>query len=213
MNQRVLFTSVVLAILCLSSSLPRAVLGQDATTGAIKGEITATGVRSPEDVVVYVQNVAGEQKPPAQPAKMDQKKLTFVPHVLVVVKGTTVQFKNGDSVLHNVFWPAADDGSYAANNLGTWGQGDSKSFTFDKEGHVVLLCNVHAEMEGHILVVQNPCFAVVKKDGAYEIKGVPPGKYKLVTFYPQPKKLKPKTMEVTVEAGKTVAQDIELGRR
>ena len=116
-------------------------------------------------------------------------------------------------MLHNVFWPAADDGSYAANNLGTWGQGDSKKFTFDKEGHVVLLCNVHAEMEGHILVVQNPCFAVVKKEGTYEIKGVPPGTYNLVTFYPQPKKLKSKTIQVTVEAGKTLTQDIELGRR
>jgi len=188
-------------------------LGQDATTGAIKGEVTATGVRSPEDVVVYVQNVAGEQKPPEKPAAMDQKKLAFVPHVLVVVKGTTVQFKNGDSVLHNIFWPAPDDGSYAANNLGTWGQGDSKDYKFDKEGHLVLLCNVHAEMEGHLLVVQNPYFAVVKKEGAYEIKDVPPGTYNLVTFYPQPKKLKAKTIPVTVEAGKTLTQDIELGRR
>jgi len=213
MNQRVFFTGIFLAIFCLSSSLPKVVLGQDATTGAIKGEVTATGVRSPEDVVVYIQKVAGEQKPPAQTAKMDQKKLTFIPHVLVVAKGTTVEFKNGDSVLHNIFWPAPEDGSYAANNLGTWGQGDSKNFTFDKEGHVVLLCNVHAEMEGHILVVQNPYFCVVKKDGLYEIKGLPPGKYNLVTFYPQPKKLKPKTIPVTVEAGKTVTQDIELGRR
>jgi len=213
MNQRVFFTGIVLAIFCLSSSLPRAVLGQDGSTGAIKGEVTATGVRSPEDVVVYIQNAAGEQKPPAQPAKMDQKKLTFVPHVLVVVKGTTVQFQNGDSVLHNIFWPAPDDGSYAANNLGTWGQGDSKNFTFDKVGHVVLLCNVHAEMEGHLLVVQNPYFAVVKKEGAYEIKDVPPGTYNLVTFYPQPKKLKSKTIAVAVEAGKTATQDIELGRR
>jgi plastocyanin len=212
MNQRVPFTSVVLAILCLSSSLPRAVLGQ-AATGSIKGEVTASGVRSPEDVVVYIQKVAGEQKPPAEPVKMDQKKLVFVPHVLVVVKGTTVQFQNGDPLLHNIFWPAADDGSYPAHNLGTWGQGDSKSFTFDKEGHVVMLCNVHAEMEGHVLVVQNPYFSVVKKDGAYEIKDVPAGTYNLVTFYPQPKKLKPKTTKVTVAAGKTVTQDIALGRK
>ena len=213
MNQPVRFTGVVLAILFLSSSLPRTVLAEDAATGTIKGEVTATGVRSPEDVVVYIQNVAGEPKLAAKPAVMDQKKLAFIPHVLVVVKGTAVEFKNGDSVLHNVFWPAPEDGSYAANNLGTWGQGDSRTFTFDKEGHVVLLCNVHAEMEGHILVVQNPYFAVVKKEGTYEIQGVPPGTYNLVTFYPQPKKLKSKTIAVTVEANKTVTQDIALGRR
>jgi plastocyanin len=213
MNQRASFTSVVLAILCLSSSLPRAVLGQDAATGAVKGNVTASGVRSPEDVVVYLQNVPGEHQPPAQPVAMDQKKLVFVPHVLVVVRGTTVEFKNGDPLLHNVFWPASDDGSYPANNLGTWGQGDSKKFMFDKEGHVVLLCNIHAEMEGHVLVVQNPFSSVVTKDGLYEIKNVPPGEYTLTTFYPQPKKLKAKSMQVTVAAGKTVTQDISLGRR
>jgi hypothetical protein len=144
---------------------------------------------------------------------MDQQKLVFVPHVLVVVKGTTVRFKNSDPLLHNVMWPATDDGSYAANNLGTWGQGDAKDFAFDKEGHVVLLCNIHAEMEGHLLVVQNPYFSVVKKDGLYEITGVPPGQYTLTTFYPQPRKLKAKSMSVTVAAGKTVTQDIALGRR
>ncbi|MGO9109653.1 MAG: plastocyanin/azurin family copper-binding protein [Thermoguttaceae bacterium] len=207
------FASVVLAMLCLSSNVPRTVLGQDAATGSIKGEVTAAGVRSPEDVVVYIQKVAGEQKPPAQPAKLDQKKLIFVPHVLVIVKGTTVKFQNGDPLLHNIFWNASDDRSYPANNLGTWGQGDSRSVLFDKEGHVVVLCNIHAEMEGHILVLQNPYFAVVKKDGLYEIKGVPPGEYNVMTFYPQPKKLKAKTIKLTVEAGKAVTQDIELGRR
>ena len=206
MNQRASFAGVVLSILFWSSGLPRAVSAQDAATGSIQGEVTAAGVRSPEDVVVYIQNVAGEHKPPAKPAKLDQKKLVFIPHVLVVVKGTTVKFQNGDSVLHNIFWGASDDGAYPANNLGTWGQGDSRSVMFDKEGHVVVLCNIHAEMEGHILVVQNPYFAVVKKDGLYEIKDVPPGKYDLATFYPQPKKLKPKIMRVTVEAGKTTSR-------
>ena len=80
-------------------------------------------------------------------------------------------------------------------------------------GHVVLLCNIHAEMEGHIVVLQNPFFAVTGKDGLYEIKDVPPGQYTVTTWYPQPKKLKSKSAKVTVAAGKTAKLDFSLGRR
>ncbi|MGO8753076.1 MAG: plastocyanin/azurin family copper-binding protein [Thermoguttaceae bacterium] len=212
MDQRIAVAVVGLVALCLSWIAPGAVLAQGAT-GSIKGEITASGVRSPEDVVVFIENVPGEQKAPAEPANMDQKKLTFVPHVLPVVKGTVVNFRNGDPVLHNVFWPASDDGTYATQNLGTWGQGDVRKFTFDKEGHIVLLCNIHAEMEGHIVVLQNPYFAVTSKEGTYEIKDVPAGEYTVKTFYPQPKKLRSKSEKVTVTAGKATKLDFSLGRR
>ncbi len=187
-------------------------LGQAAETGTIKGEITASGVRNPENVVVYIKQAPGEYKPSAKPAVMDQRKLVFVPHVLPIVKGTTVVFRNSDPLLHNVNWLASKNGAYAANNLGTWGQGDSRKFTFDQLGHLVLLCNIHAEMEGHILVLQNPFFSVVGKEGTYEIKDVPPGSYTVVAWYPQPRKLKAKSAEVTVEAGKTASLDFTLGR-
>jgi plastocyanin len=213
MNQRVAFANVVLAVLGFSLALPAVVAGQDAGTGSIKGEITASGVRTPEDVVVYIQEVAGEQKPSAKPASMDQKKLVFIPHVLPIVVGTTVDFRNGDPLLHNIFWPASDDGSYPGNNLGSWGQGDTRSFTFSKPGHVVCLCNIHAEMEGHIVVLQNPYFAVTGKEGTYEIKNVPPGQYTVATWYPKPTKLKSKSAPVTVEAGKAASLDFSLGRR
>jgi plastocyanin len=189
-----------------------AVMGADAGTGSIKGEITANGVRSPEGVVVYIETMPGEQKPPDAPVEVDQKKLTFVPHVQPIVKGTQVIFKNGDPLLHNVFWTASDDGSYPAKNLGTWGQGDKKTYTFDRLGHVGLLCNIHPEMEGYIVVLQNPFFAVVGKDGAYEIKNVPPGNYVVKTWYSKPKKLKSKSEKATVSAGKTAPLDFTLGK-
>jgi len=213
MSQRVAVTIVALSVLCLSLPGPVVVLGQDANTGSIKGAISAAGVRSPEDVVVYIQKVPGEHRPPAEPVAVDQKKLVFIPHVSAIVKGTTVAFRNGDPLLHNVMWPASDDASYPAKNLGTWGQNDTRNFTFDKEGHVVLLCNIHAEMEGHIIVLQNPFFAITAKDGLYEIKNVPPGEYTVTAWYPQPKKLKAKSVKVTVAAGKTAKLDISLGRQ
>ncbi|MCH7725285.1 MAG: carboxypeptidase regulatory-like domain-containing protein [Planctomycetes bacterium] len=144
---------------------------------------------------------------------MDQKKLVFVPHVLPIVKGTTVRFLNSDPILHNVFWPKGTQGAYSGRNLGTWGKGGARSFTFDKEGHVILLCNVHSEMEAHVIILQNPFSAVVGKDGDYEIKGVPPGEYTVKTWYSKPRRLKSKSAKVTVTAGKTAELDFSLSRR
>ena len=180
-------------------------------TGSIKGKITVTKVKTAANVLVYIEKAPGDFPPPKEPAAMDQQKLTFVPNVLPIVKGTTVRFINTDPVLHNVFWPKSDDGSYPSKNLGTWGKDGTKEFTFDKEGSVVLLCNVHPEMEGHIVVLQNPFFAVVGANGLYEIKGVPPGQYSVKAWYPNPKKLKAKTDKVTVAADQAAQLDFSLG--
>ena len=182
-------------------------------TGSIKGKISVQRVKSPKDVVVYIVKAPGTYPAPKKLAEMDQKKLTFVPHVLPIVKGTTVRFLNSDPILHNIFWPKSKDRSYRSHNLGTWGKGGSRKYTFKKEGHIVMLCNVHPEMEGHILVLQNPFFAVVGKDGNYEIKNVPPGNYTVKAWYPRPKKLRAKTAKVTVSAGKAAEQDFSLSRR
>jgi hypothetical protein len=139
-------------------------------------------------------------------------KLTFIPRVLPILKGTKVKFLNGDPVLHNVFWQKSSDGSYPARNLGTWGKGATKEFMFDKEGSVVLLCNVHPEMEGNIVVLQNPFFAMADKDGNYQIKGVPAGQYSVKAWYPSPKKLKAKTEKATVTAGQPTQLDFSLSR-
>jgi len=182
-------------------------------SGTIKGKITAKRVRSPENVLVYIEKVSGEQAPPEKLAEMDQKKLSFVPLVLPIVKGTTVRFLNSDPVLHNIFWRKNKDGSYASRNLGTWGKGGVRKYTFKEEGHLVLLCNVHPEMEAHVVVLQNPYFAVVGKEGTYEIKGVPPGDYTVKTWYPKPKRLKSKSSKVTVKADQTTDLDFSLSRR
>ena len=212
MNQPISTAIAGLSVVCLVLALAGSVLGEDVKTGSIKGEVSATGVRSPEDVVVYIDKVPGEHKPPEEPVVMDQKKLLFIPHVLPIVKGTTVSFRNSDPLLHNIFWPKSADGSYPTHNLGTWGKGDTKEFTFKKPGHVVVLCNIHAEMEGHILVLENPFFAVTGKDGAYEIKDVAPGEYTVTAWYPKPKKLKAKSVRSTVEAGNKADLDFAQGR-
>jgi hypothetical protein len=105
---------------------------------------------------------------------MDQKNLAFSPAVLPVVRGTVVEFTNSDDVQHNVFSPSAVAGKF---NLGTYGPGATRMVTVDQPGDVLVLCNIHMEMEAHILVLDGPYFATVADDGRYRIPDAPAGPY------------------------------------
>jgi plastocyanin len=179
----------------------------DAVDASVSGTIKATGLSSNADAVVYIQQATGSFKAP-EPVTMDQRKMQFIPHVLPVVAGTTVKFLNSDPTAHNVFSPDLEK-----YNLGTWPQGQTKEHLFDKCTKFpcvyTQLCKVHPEMEGFIVVLANPYFAVSDKDGHYTITGVPPGSYQLAVWHP---KLKGKPQAVTVEAGKPAVVDFTLAR-
>lgn len=164
----------------------------------IKGKVAVQGLRSAANIAVYVDTIPGKTfPPPAQHLTMDQVHLAFAPHVMIVLKGSTVDFKNEDPVGHNVYWPAISRNRKLAHNMGTWPQGQSKPFTFNDLGNVPLLCNVHPEMSGYIIVVPTPYFALTEKDGTYDIKNVPAGQYTLKTWSEEGK---PLTQAVTVGA-------------
>ncbi len=174
-----------------------------AFAGDIEGKVTAQGVRSPENIVVYIESVSGTPPPPPQQhAQIDQRKMTFIPHVEAVDKGATVDFLNSDPVGHNVYWPSVGGNKKLAHNLGTWPQGQKKSFTFEEVGAVPLLCNVHPEMSGYIFVAPTPYFAVTNSQGQYVIKNVPPGHYTLKTWSEEGK---PTEQPIDVSAGPTTA--------
>ena len=176
-------------------------LASYAWAGDVAGKVTAQGMRSPENIVIYIDSVPGKTfPPPAQHAVMNQLHMEFVPHVLAVLKGTTVDFKNEDPIGHNIYWPAINHDKKLAHNMGTWPQGLSKPFTFDDLGDVSLLCNVHPEMSGYIFVVPTPYFALTDKEGSFTIKNVPPGQYTLKTWS---EGAKPGTQAVTVGTGVT----------
>jgi len=167
--------------------------------GGIKGKVTAQGMRSSENIAVYVDTVPGKTfAPPSKPAVEDQKHMTFVPHVLVVLKGTTVQFLNSDPVGHNIWWPSISGNKKLTHNMGTWPQGQEKAFTFNDLGVASLLCNLHPEMSGYVVVVPTPYFAVTDKEGNFEIKDVPDGSYTLKTWSEEGK---PTAQSVSVSGG------------
>ncbi len=176
--------------------------------GTITGTVKCRRVRHSGDAVVYIEKV-GDNKydAPTEHGIIDQQNLIFLPHVIAVQKGTTVDFPNNDQVRHNVFSPPDCCNQF---NLGTYDVGASKPVTFDKSCEVPLLCNVHAEMSAYVLVLDNPYFAVTAKDGGYKIDNVPPGTYKLKTWH---EKLKSEEQEVKVEGGKTIEADFVLKKR
>ena len=174
--------------------------------GDITGTVKATGTKDSGNAIIFIEKVEGKTfSPPAEHAQMDQKNMTFIPHVLPILAGTTVDFLNSDDVLHNVFSPDKCADSF---NLGTWPKGQKRSFTFKNPGcRAVLLCKVHPEMEGYVVVLENPYFAVSNKDGSYSIKNVPPGTYTISIWH---EKLKGASVKVTVPASGSVTQDFDI---
>ncbi len=179
-----------------------------ALAGDITGKVTATGVKHAGDAVIYIDKIPGKTfDPPKEHPTMDQKNLTFIPHVLPVLPGTIVDFLNSDDVLHNVFTPEKCAGKF---NLGSWPKGQVRSFTFNEVGCApVMLCNVHPEMEAFVFVSPTPYFAVSAKDGSYTIKNVPSGKYLLNIWH---QKLKGKPVEITVPETGAATVDFVLAK-
>ena len=151
-----------------------------AFAGTIHGKVSGVNGES----VVYVEAIAGKTFPaPAQTITIDQKGLMFAPHISVVQQGATIEFLNSDSVAHNVFWPSIGGNKKLTHNLGTWPQGQKKSFKFDNPGVIPLLCNVHPEMAAYVIVSPTPYFVMTDKSGAYKIDNVPDGAYTVTAWH------------------------------
>jgi plastocyanin len=164
----------------------------------IRGKVNVQGIKSAENIAVYVDAIPDKKfDAPKDHVVIDQKKMTFAPHVVAVQQGTTVEFLNSDPVGHNVYWPSISGNKKLSHNLGTWPKGEKKPFQFNDLGTASLLCNVHPEMSGYVVVVPTPYFAVTDKDGNFEIKNIPAGKYTLKTWSEDGK---PTTQAVDVSA-------------
>ena len=157
-----------------------AMMSLAASAGTISGKVSGVSGES----VVYVDTIAGKTFPaPTAKPVIDQKGLMFVPHIVAVQQGTTVEFLNSDKVAHNVFWPSVGGNKKLTHNLGTWPQGEKRAFKFDNPGAVPLLCNVHPEMAGYIVVAPTPYFATTDKSGDYKIENVPDGSYTVTAWH------------------------------
>src|SRR5260370_15290176 len=161
-----------------------AMMSLAASAGTSSGKFSGVSGES----VVYVDAIAGKTFPaPTAKPVIDQKGLMFTPHILAVQQGTTVEFLNSDKVAHNVFWPSVGGNKKLTHNLGTWPQGEKRPFKFDNPGAAPLLCNVHPEMAGYVVVEPTPYFALTDKSGAYKIENVPDGSYTVTAWHERDK--------------------------
>lgn len=165
-----------------------------AAGGTVSGTVDVTPAKYASETVVRIKEVPGRNTP--KTAIVDQKGMVFLPHVLAITAGDTVDFANHDSVSHNVY--STDNEGF---NLGSFPPNEKRPYTFRKTGVYSLLCSIHPEMLGFVVVNQNRYAAVVDKSGHYSIDNVPPGTYQLEVWNSHAK-APPQT--ITVAEGKPV---------
>lgn len=129
-------------------------------------------------VLLESDSAAGANK---QMAEMGQRDREFDPHVLVVQKGSTVNFPNYDDIKHHI---------YSFSSVKTFEQElyegtASTPVTFDKAGIVELGCNVHDWMLGYIYVTETPYFGMTDEKGKVQIPNAPAGEYLLTVWHPR----------------------------
>ncbi len=148
--------------------------------------VAELGQHGPRDVpdrrrsVVYLEAApqAAFEAPPPGRAVLDQKNEAFVPYVVAVTVGSTVDFPNLDRTYHNVFSLS----KARRFDLGRYPRGQSRSVRFDQPGVVRVFCEIHSHMSAFILVFSHRYFATTNAEGRYRIEGVPPGAYTLAVW-------------------------------
>lgn len=165
--------------------------------GSVTGKVSGAAAGS----VVWVDDPSAKPEAPSKPFVIDQKGLLFIPHILVVPVGGTVDFLNSDSVAHNVFWTAISGNKKLGHNLGTWPKGEKRTFKFDNPGVAPLLCNVHPEMSAYVVVVSSSHFATTDANGEYTISNIPDGAHNVTVWH---EGMKQQSKQVTV-SGETKA--------
>ncbi len=184
--------NVVASAICLLG------LGLAAKAGTMSGSVKGAHGQS----VVYLQPMQGTAAAPAtkQVYKMDQKEMKFVPHIMAVPVGATVEFDNHDIVTHNVNWSSIGGDKKLHHNLGTFPPGQNASFKFEHTGVVPIRCSLHPDMSAYIIVSPSPYFAVTDEIlGDYFIANVPDGQYKAVVWHEG----KPEMLQEIKVAGNT----------
>jgi plastocyanin len=165
-----------------------------------------TVVLAPESelrhVVVYVKD-APRTPAPAMQAEIRQRNENFVPRVVAVTVGSTVEFPNDDPIYHNVFSLSRTK----TFDLGRFPKGKSRGERFDKPGVVKVFCQIHSHMSATVMVFDHPWFTIPDEEGTFELTGVPPGTHQITAWH---ERLGDTTMELRVEPGRAATIDFVL---
>ena len=167
------------------------------------GALATHAIPEIRNVVVYVKDVAFRGPPAPMKAELRQEHETFVPHLLAITRGSTVDFPNDDPIFHNVFSLS----SAASFDLRRYPTGQSRSWQFPKAGVVKVYCHIHSHMSATILVLDHPYFTIPNTDGSFELPNLPPGEHTIVGWH---ERVGERRAIVRVERGKTATVDLSL---
>jgi plastocyanin len=154
-------------------------------------------------VLVYLKGLAFRGTLPMMSREIVQEHEAFVPRVLAVTKGSTVDFPNADPIFHNVFSLSGA----ALFDLGRYPRGQSRSRAFDKTGLVKVYCHIHSQMSASIMVFDHPFFTAPREDGTFEITGVPAGSYTIVGWY---ERVGERSQSIEVTSGQDSSVELSL---
>jgi len=163
------------------------------------------GIRN---AVVSLQNIPPGAKRnwnfPA--AKMDQKQCAFIPRVVIVPVGGTVEFLNSDRLLHNVRSAGKENPPFNRAQP----HARSISFAFKQPELLRVDCDLHSWMRGWVVVADHPFYAVTNEQGEFILDNVPRGKYTLQVWQ---ESLGNVTQEVVVGDKGTTTVSVAMGKK
>jgi plastocyanin len=147
------------------------------------------------NVIVFLQDPPRPSDLSPTRARILQENETFVPRVVAITRGSTVDFPNGDPFFHDVF-SLSRSGTF---DLGSYPRGTTKSQQFRKAGLIKVYCHIHSHMTASIMVFDHPFFTMPRTDGSFAIDDVPPGDYKVSAWH---ERIGESTQVVHIEPGR-----------
>ena len=180
-------------------------------TVTVSGTVSGGGQIGPGGAVIWLRRLDGPtpRTAPAANQIITQRDKTFLPHVLAVPVGSSVQFRNDDRIYHDVF-SIAKPNEFDAGIRAT---GATYSKVFNHPGVVELLCNIHSTMNAYVLVVDSPLFAKAQASGAFVVHGVAPGRYELSAWHEAASTITRKPITVGAEGARDLAVSVGGDKR
>jgi plastocyanin len=155
------------------------------------------------NVIVFIKDAPRTLGLAATRARMMQQDEAFVPHVVAITRGSTVEFPNADPYFHNVFSLSRG----AAFDLGRYPRGQSRSYPFNHAGLVKVYCHLHSHMTAAIMVFDHQHFTVPEADGSFALGDVPAGEWRLSAWH---ERIGESQKTILVQAGRTVRVEFAL---
>lgn len=187
--------ATALSVLSLATSVDAGTVTGVIRTIVRKGAPAATAV-------VYAEPIETAAQKAPQRVMLRQRNKTFLPRVLAVPTGSTVEFPNDDDIFHNVFSLS----SPSPFDLGLYRAGDTRDRTFAAPGIYRVFCNIHPQMSAFIVVTPSPYATVASADGRFTLE-LPPGRYMLTALSERAAAV---SIEITASEGASAAPELTL---